>query len=134
MNPSDINRLLAAALAEQMKGQRAGKSPATEEETIKRLLACAEDINRQHLFSPGDIVQYKEFLCDEDDVGPFIVIRVLPEPVFDPKKDSSSARFREPMDIVLGRLSRDGSFLEFHYDSRRFEPYVPKVNNNQTQN
>jgi len=29
----------------------------------------------------------------------------------------------EPLDVLSGILHRDGNFLVYHFDSRRFQPY-----------
>lgn len=31
--------------------------------------------------------------------------------------------YREPLDLLLGILHKDGDFLMYHFDSRRFQPY-----------
>lgn len=87
-----------------------------------------EKLNTPHRFKPGDLVRWKPGFQNRlyprpDKIA--IVLEVLPEPIFDSEKDSSSAYFREPLDIVLGLFldsgAHRGDFLNWHFDSRRFE-------------
>lgn len=74
-------------------------------------------------FKPGDIVQWKPGMRHKRSHGPFVVAEVFDEPVFGVGESSRSAYFREPLDLVLGAIDKDGDFVLFHHDSRRFEPY-----------
>lgn len=81
---------------------------------------------KRHGFMPGDLVEWKPGMANRTGVGPFIVIEVLSEPVISSNTksdtDPGSAYFREPLDIICGKFF-DGSFLCYHCDSRRFQPY-----------
>jgi hypothetical protein len=86
-----------------------------------------EDFKKTHEFKPGDLVEWKKGLKNRKlppQGFPAIVIQVLKEPIYDTEKDSGSAYFREPLDIVLGIIEREGVFNQYYYDSRRFEPYT----------
>ena len=87
-----------------------------------------ESLNTPHRFKPGDIVRWKPGFQNRrfpriDKIA--IVLEVLPEPVFDTEKDSGCTYYREPLDIVLGLFldsgPHRGDFLNWHFDSRRFE-------------
>jgi len=80
-------------------------------------------------FEVGQIVKWKkgsqnslrnkEFPLDEQEA---IVVEVLDNPVLHPEAESGTPYFREPLDLVLGLIDKDGDFITFYYDSRRFEP------------
>lgn len=74
-------------------------------------------------FQPGDIVTWKPGMKTSNLDGPFIVTRVLDEPVFGSARydDHGSAFFREPLDIVVGVL-RNELLVEHHLYSRRLQP------------
>ena len=56
-----------------------------------------------------------------EDIG--IVTSVLTTPISDPmKKDAGNPYFREPLDIVVGFIDPDKEFINFYFDSRRFQP------------
>lgn len=132
MSTRNLGEVVAAVIMEKMNE---GVDKRSDAETVAALIQRAELFHRRYEFRPGDIVQFKPGLANGDVTSIFIVMRILPEPIFDAKADSSSADFRAPLDIVLGRLSSAKDyFLEFHYDSRRFEPYVPKAGENETKN
>jgi hypothetical protein len=81
-------------------------------------------------FKPGDIVKWKRPLRNKrlpryDE--PAIVVQVLAEPQVDPEAEPGSTYFKEPLDIILGIIHPDGSFLTFYYDQRRFELWKPSA-------
>jgi hypothetical protein len=96
-------------------------------ETLARLKACAARLAKKHSFAPGHLVRWKKGLKNKKTPAygePVIVMQVLEQPVFDPDaNDSGGPYFREPMDLVAGEIVDDGSFLCYHYDARRLEPY-----------
>lgn len=53
---------------------------------------------------------------------PAIVVEVLDPPILDHENESGSTYYREPLDLLLGILHKDGDFLVYHFDSRRFQP------------
>jgi len=49
-------------------------------------------------------------------------MEVLNPAVYTPDDDlAGSNLFREPLTLVLGMHDRDGDFLAYHFDGRRFE-------------
>ena len=93
------------------------------ENTVENLKAAFETFSVKHSFKPGDIVRWKDGLKNKASEGPFIVVEVLPEPIFDTFAIPVSPYFRERLDILLGKIEEtEGAFLILHYDSRRLEP------------
>lgn len=109
-----------------------------ERSFIERILAPGyiEDMQRayetfatRHEFEPGQLVRWKAGMRNKlrpPDGAPSIVIDVLTEPQYDARddRDSGSRYYREPLDIILGMIDEDGEFSVYHFDSRRFEPFV----------
>jgi hypothetical protein len=80
---------------------------------------------KKHQFLVGDLVQWKAGLKNKKSPAydqPIIVTEVLSQAIIDSKDESGSPYFREPLDIKAGEI-KDGDFLEYYMDSRRFEPY-----------
>jgi hypothetical protein len=98
-----------------------------KEETVARLKACAARLAKAHAFKRGQLVQWKKGLKNKVTPGygePVIVVETLDQPILDQhEKGSGSPYFREPLTLVAGEIDKDGDFLCFHYDGRRFEPY-----------
>ena len=115
---------LLAAISGQGQGQGQGmltrraagpeSSPESLREKFDLLMTKPETP-----FAPGDIVTWKPGLANRRSDGPFIVVEVLETPVFAEEDSSGSTYFREPLDLAMGHVVEDGSFLIFHYDSRR---------------
>jgi hypothetical protein len=75
-------------------------------------------------FKKGDFVKWKrgmknKRLPEKNQVA--IVMEVRPKGSLANKDDSGSCSYREPIDLKLGLIDRDGDFSEYHFDSRRFE-------------
>lgn len=89
----------------------------------ERLTAAFERMNQKNTFKPGDIVDWKPGMRNKATYGPFVVMEVLGSPIFDADEDGSgSPYFREPLDIILGKVVDDGEgFITHFYDSRRME-------------
>lgn len=85
----------------------------------KELKDSLERFNQKETFKPGDIVQWKPGFKNKRSEGPFIVVEVLPAPIMDSAPDPGSPYFREPLDVVLGQIDREGDFISHYYDSRR---------------
>lgn len=88
-------------------------------------------LNQSHRFKPGDLVTWKPGLMNRRVPlrgQPAVVVSVLAEPILDTETESGSTYFREPHDLVLGVIwdkePGRGDFVLFHFDSRRFEPWV----------
>lgn len=122
---SDMLKRLAVASMLDAIVDKESKPSRTGRELAADLKKCYDAFTgKKHTFEPGQLVQFKEGLGYGRLPGPFIVLEVLPEPVYDDKHDSSQTGYRAPLDIQVGTLDRDGEFLHWYYDSRRFEPYV----------
>lgn len=100
--------------------------------SIGRLRNCAARMRRPHQFKKGELVQWKEGLKNKNTPPygePVIVVDVLKEPVYDyESKGSENPCFAEPLTLVAGELAPNGDFVCFHYDGRRFEPYLEGCN------
>lgn len=84
-----------------------------------------QKLQEQHTFRPGDLVQWKPGLQHKTGDGPFIITEVLAEPLISDDAGPGSTYFREQMDVKAAEISSRGNhFAEFHFDSRRFEPYT----------
>jgi hypothetical protein len=80
----------------------------------------------EHEFQGGQLVKWKNGMRNRSAPQlnqPAIVIQVLAEPIYDNELQSGSTYFHEPLDLILGVVDKDGDFLIFHFDKRRFEPY-----------
>ena len=96
------------------------------EEHITQLKSACEDFLRKESFEVGQIVKWKENLKNRKlphKNQPAIVIAILDEPIISTDNESGSPYFLETLDIILGIIVDDGTFLTFYYDSRRFEAY-----------
>lgn len=58
---------------------------------------------------------------------PVVVVSIIDPPVFDSTFGSGSPYYREPLGLVLGETDDNGEFLLYHYDIRRFEPYISDI-------
>lgn len=76
-------------------------------------------------FRPGQIVQWKPGMKNRrlPEYGEAaIVMEVLNPPVYDTSTElEGTSLFREPLTLLLGINDKDGDFLTFHFDGRRFE-------------
>lgn len=85
-----------------------------------------EIFQRKHEFKIGDLVEWKPGMAFKSTTGPFIVVEVLPEPVYGGGYSAGSPYFREPLDVILGTWAvgehGNDDFICFHMDSRRFQP------------
>ncbi len=93
-------------------------------ESIEQLKEVGRDFLAKNRFQQGDLVEWKPG-CKNKRMPPHgrpaIVVDVLETPIYDQEeKNSGSAYFREPLDLVCGFIDRDGDFLLFYFDSRRF--------------
>lgn len=123
---SEKNRDLLRAAARQLEHRN-------ERVSIAEARTLAGDIEKHygkytqsHIFAPGQLVAWKAGLKNRKrpTIGePAIVIEVLNSPILDVQAGPGSPYFREPLDIILGVIDDDGEFLQFHFDSHRFEPF-----------
>lgn len=113
----------AKMLLSLLSKTRKKKTPNTPE----ALTAAAAAFHTPHEFAGGQLVTWKRGMKNRrsPDYGePAIVIEVLQSPLVNPGDESGTPYFREPLDIIIGTLDAEGDLLCFHYDSRRFEPYL----------
>jgi hypothetical protein len=95
------------------------------EDQTERLVSMHRQLSHQQTFKVGDLVEWKPQLKNRrlPRVGQqAIVTEVLSETVFDTTDNGRSTGiplFREPLSLKLG-LIEEGTFLEYHYDGRRF--------------
>jgi len=96
------------------------------EEYIAQLKSVCKSFLKKESLEVGQIVKWKENLKNRKlphKNQPAIVIAILYQPVISTDKEAGSPYFLENLDIILGIIVGDGTFLTFYYDSRRFEPY-----------
>ncbi len=96
------------------------------EEYLAQLKSAGENFIRKESFEVGQIVKWKKSLKNRSlphTNQPAIVIAILDEPVISTDNESGSPYFLETLDIILGIIVDDCTFLTFYYDSRRFEAY-----------
>ncbi len=104
-----------------------------KEDQTELLVSIHRQLSHQETFKDGDLVEWKPKLKNRrlPLVGQqAIVTEVLSEVVFDTTNSGRCAGtplFREPLSLKLG-LIEEGTFLEYHYDGRRFRhvQVVPK--------
>lgn len=98
----------------------------SEEDIAKLKSACRNFLGKQS-FEVGQIVKWKKDLENRKfphKKQPAIVIAVLEKPIINTENESGSPYFLETLDIILGIIDDEGTFLTFYYDSRRFEAYL----------
>jgi len=79
---------------------------------------------REQSLRPGQLAIWKPGLKNRRFPAygqPVIVVAVLEAPIIDHEDDAGVTYFREPLDLLLGILHPDGSFLIYHFDSHRFQ-------------
>lgn len=122
---SDDTRIAKMAMAALL--ERATRSSELEDKTPEEIAAeLKERYNAltgiKHEFEAGQLVQFKKGFQNGKYAGPFVVTEILDEPII-AGDNYCHADFRRPLDMVAGVIDSDGDFLEFHFDSRRLEPY-----------
>jgi hypothetical protein len=105
---------------------------SSDRDLAQALRTRVDSLRRRYEFQPGDIVTWKPGLANKriPRVGrPAVVVEILPVLVMDSAKDAGDPYFREPLDIVLGVFIEQGrhrgDFITWHFDSRRFQPWMP---------
>ena len=96
------------------------------EEYLAQLKSVCKSFLKKESLEVGQIVKWKKNLKNRKlphKNQPAIVIAILDQPVISTDDVSGSPYFLETLDIILGIIVGDGTFLTFYYDSRRFEPY-----------
>ena len=101
------------------------------QQTAEILCMAYADYYDAHVFTRGDLVTWKPRMRHKKYplVGqPAIVVRVLDAPVYAEHAEyAGTPYFREPFDVVIGVISNDDEFLEYHANSQRLMPWVPDV-------
>lgn len=98
------------------------------EDTAERLLTLYQRLTnrREKALRPGMMAVWKPGMKNRRFPrygDPAIVVEVLDPPILAHDDESGSTYYREPLDLLLGILHKDGDFLVYHFDSRRFQPY-----------
>ncbi len=98
------------------------------EDAAERLLTLYQRLTngREKALRPGMMAMWKPGMKNRrfPHYGdPAIVVEVLDPPILDHEEEAGSTYYREPLDLLLGILHKDGDFLVYHFDSRRFQPY-----------
>lgn len=81
---------------------------------------------RERALRPGMLATWKPGLknrCFPTYGHPAIVVERLSTPILNHETEAGMTYYREPLDLLLGILHREGDFLVYHFDSRRFQPY-----------
>ena len=81
---------------------------------------------RERVLHPGQMVVWKPGLKNRRLPAygqPAMVVERLTISILDHETEAGSPYYREPLDMLLGILHRNGDFLVYHFDSRRFQPY-----------
>lgn len=95
-------------------------------EHIGKLKEIRELYEIDHHFTPGSVIKWKGGLKNRKmpQYGePVIVLEVLDNPIIDTEESrAGSPYFKEPLNIKIGIIADDNSFLTFYNDSKRFEP------------
>ncbi|HEY9804496.1 MAG TPA: hypothetical protein V6D25_29460 [Leptolyngbyaceae cyanobacterium] len=123
-------------LAEILKKIREKEADELEDEEIEnreygddyvnQLKYACENLLKKENFAVGQIVKWKKHLKNRKlpyRNQPAIVVSLLDKPVISTTDESGSPYFLETLDIILGIIVDDGTFLTFYYDSRRFQSY-----------
>ncbi len=97
------------------------------EDYVNQLKLSCQTLLEPNSFQVGQLVKWKKPLKNKKlprQNQPAVVVKVLAEPIpiLQGKHDPGSTYFLEPLDIILGVIDEDGTFLTFYHDSRRFEP------------
>ena len=94
---------------------------------LEKTKKLAASLNDKQKFEVGDVVVWKDGLKNKKVPGhyePVVVTRVYDNAVLsDTKENRGSVYFNEPLDMACGLIDRYDDFVEFHFDSRRFQKY-----------
>lgn len=128
---SDIDEaVLKSAIRKLMEesgtsSQAGGASPAFQSDPVRVLRdKFSAFMAEPNVFQQGDVVKWKKGLKNKKypkDDQLCMVVDVLEKPIVQDNRDSGSAYYREPLDLVLALLDDDSDLVIFHYDKRRFE-------------
>lgn len=123
----DLSDISKAELIKALLLERQKRTVVDKDSVVTQLIAMHRQYTTEQVpFSSGDLVVWKDGLRNKKmppENVPAVVIKQLPEPLYSPEKESGSAYFREPLDLVAGFIDDDGDFVIFHFDSKRFKKY-----------
>lgn len=102
------------------------------EDAAERLMTLYQRLTngREKALRPGMMAMWKPGMKNRrfPHYGdPAIVVEVLDPPILDHEDEAGSTYYRESLDLLLGILHKDGDFLVYHFDSRRFQPYEDEM-------
>ena len=111
-------------------GEHRNNEPTLDSRTAAALLRNHyAQLVTKYTFTEGMLVEDKP--GNENKKAPrggvAIVTRLLATPVMGGDADSGSPYFNESLDMVIGQLSADRMLMEYHVDSRRYQPYTGPV-------
>lgn len=107
-----------------------GETPSRIKTTIPEvLIELYKVLQKEHTFSKGQLVRWKEHMrnAKSPDYGAPAIVTQVCEPFFDESQGMGTPYYKEPLDIRIGMMDREGDFLEFWANSKRFEPYIGDV-------
>ena len=116
---ANLGQEFAEMLTERYRNRKIDDIP----DHINKLSIAFDTFNRKNHFMAGDIVVWKTGLKNKIRPAlnePCIVIEMLEKPLYDITKESGTAFFNEPLDLVLGTIDTEGDFTIYYYDKRRF--------------
>jgi hypothetical protein len=130
-NPlGNLDQLIQARIEKVLEETSKTVAKDYTESDIEDLKQRKELFSKKYTFQKNGIVKWKKGLKNRRlpmENQPAIVIDILNPPLLSTEEESGSTYFREPLDILLGFINeKDGEFIVFHYDSKRFEHYETK--------
>lgn len=129
INKEEMEKILQYLQNESLLLEDTNSDDITEnygEEYLTQLQEACLSFLKKDFFKVGQIVKWKQNMKNRRlpyQGQPAIVVAVLDEPIVNDREDSGSPYFLENLDIILGILVKNNTFLTFYYDSRRFELY-----------
>jgi hypothetical protein len=113
----DANRFELAAMMD---------TPPRQVEVLRERLALMQ---AEEPMAVGDIVTWKVGMRNKrhpENGTAALVVKVLPETIYDIAAGAGSPYFNEPLNFVIGVVDDDNDFICFHSDPRRFT-HVPEL-------
>jgi len=126
MSNADKRAKLLALLKETVQEDEDDSEEIYDDAHLQKLKDSYAFMLKSHSFSEGQVVKWKAGLRNRKlprENQPAIVWEILCEPIVQNDQDTGTPYFRERLDIALALLDKEGDFIVYHYDSRRFEPF-----------
>jgi hypothetical protein len=123
---ADKRAKLLELLKEKVQEDENDTEEVYDDAHLQKLKDSYATMLKSHSFSKGQIVKWKVGLRNRKlpkENQPAIVWEILSEPIIQDDQDTGTPYFREKLDIALALLDKEGDFIVYHYDSRRFEPF-----------